>query len=55
MKIYYDGEVIFSKLEQKRLPNINEIMSSLETAMKRSGYRNNLADDSVEPEAIEDK
>lgn len=48
-EVYYDGEVIFSKLEQKRLPNIPEIMSGLETAMKKPS---SLGGDPPEPEAI---
>lgn len=52
--MYYDGEVIFSKLEQKRLPNVSEIMRGLENAMKPSSYRDSLGGEQPEPEAIGD-
>mmetsp|Transcript_18778 Transcript_18778/g.46763 ORF Transcript_18778/g.46763 Transcript_18778/m.46763 type:complete len:150 (-) Transcript_18778:383-832(-) len=35
-EVYYNGEVIFSKLQQARLPNVPEIMSGLDGAMKAS-------------------
>lgn len=54
-EVYYNGEVIFSKMEQKRLPNIPEILDGLDAAMnKPSSYRDNLprGGDLAEPEAI---
>jgi len=35
-EIYYEGKVIFSKMQEKRLPNIPELLASLEQAMKSS-------------------
>jgi len=34
-EVFYDGEVIFSKQKEKRLPTIPEIMGGLESAMRR--------------------
>ena len=34
-EVFYDGEVIFSKHDTKRLPTIPEIMGGLESAMRR--------------------
>jgi hypothetical protein len=51
--VYYDGEVIFSKLEEKRLPNIPEIIRSLDVAkLERASPRGGGG--AVEPEAISD-
>mmetsp|Transcript_37327 Transcript_37327/g.59961 ORF Transcript_37327/g.59961 Transcript_37327/m.59961 type:complete len:140 (-) Transcript_37327:948-1367(-) len=52
-EVYYDGEVIFSKLEEKRLPNIPEIIRSLDVAkLERASPRGGGG--AVEPEAISD-
>ena len=34
-EVFYDGEMIFSKREEKRLPTIPEIVEGLERAMRR--------------------
>ena len=49
-EIYYDGEVIFSKLDQKRLPTIPEIMNGLGDAIDRRAEA--LGGASAEREAL---
>ena len=34
-EVFYDGEVLFSKRKEKRLPTVPEIMGGLESAMRR--------------------
>ena len=56
-EVYYDGEVIFSKLEQNRLPNLPEIMNGLESAMsKRKNHPSQEQDGGLDqretPEAL---
>jgi selT/selW/selH-like putative selenoprotein len=56
-EIYYDGEVIFSKLQTSRLPNVPEVMTNLESAIKARQESNASlgagAGGAVEPEALE--
>lgn len=35
-EIYYDGKMVYSKLETGRLPRINEIMQSMDEAMDKA-------------------
>jgi|TARA_B110000977_G_scaffold128709_1_gene164249 selT/selW/selH-like putative selenoprotein len=50
-EVFYDGEVIFSKNGEKRLPTIPEIMGNLETAMR--GYKRAAA--ALEPGAVQEE
>mmetsp|Transcript_19108 Transcript_19108/g.62294 ORF Transcript_19108/g.62294 Transcript_19108/m.62294 type:complete len:125 (+) Transcript_19108:296-670(+) len=34
-EVYFDGKTVFSKLESKQLPNIGNILSGVEEAMKQ--------------------
>mmetsp|Transcript_2184 Transcript_2184/g.7105 ORF Transcript_2184/g.7105 Transcript_2184/m.7105 type:complete len:132 (-) Transcript_2184:1257-1652(-) len=38
-EVYYDGDVVFSKLNEKRLPNVQEILRGLESRVGRARKR----------------